>query len=267
MRAVMKESIFFLLAGSLEEHFFTETPVTPWQLPYNFFTDLRPRYNDSSWRVIMGKLTSDRQVLKTLRDGKIAFQLTRSGIASSESLFPAFQGDSSDVWSLLLYTSGVKASRTAFQRALSLAGFTLVFPGVAVRLGWEYSEFLVTSLEDKGCTVCLFPVKPAEMKPTPLSRLFPQQLQRTASLQRRRQKTITLIDELLAKIQANKVLLNQTKELIGSTYVSGLSLFSELFWPDLENTEEREQWRLLAKHLDSLMREYAEKNYAWRVVN
>jgi hypothetical protein len=83
MRALMQEMISLLGVAGIEGAFGEKVSLEMPVLRYEDFTLLRPQYSAVSWRGIAAKLLRDRLIVKTLKGGKTAFQLTRTGLDSS----------------------------------------------------------------------------------------------------------------------------------------------------------------------------------------
>lgn len=265
MRAVMSEILWFLSLGSLEGWLNETEPAWASTLSYEDFTRLRPKYASSSWRSTLGKLVERRLVLKTTRDGRVAFQVTRQGGRELRSLYPVFSGLSQGEWYLLLLRPipGKMRRLNDAKRAAVQAGYAFINSLTAIRPKAEYSDYLTKTLYQSGYQAVFLPISPGKSQPIPLSE-FASDHERFSGKSREWGKISKEVDALLMELASKKTLKNQTKERIGSVLISGLSYFSQLDWLDLESPQQKEQVFQLARQLDALMQAFAEINYAWR---
>lgn len=264
MRAVMTEVLWFLALGSLEGLLGDSEPPRPNTLTYQDFCHLRPKYAASSWRVILGKLVERRLVLKTTREGRVAFQLTRQGERELRGLYPVFSGQTETEWSLLLLKPlpGKIRRLGEAKRAMKQAGHIFVSSLTAIKPRAEFSDYLVKTLAICGYQAVFVPFSPGKSQPVPLAEFLSDQ-EDGFGLSREWGKISKEVNTLLMELATKKRLKNQTKERIGNILLSGLSFFSRLNWLDLEEPQSRERIFQLARQLDQLAQEYAEINLAW----
>lgn len=263
MRAVMREALGLLAWGGFSALLQGQETPEAATLSYQDFSWLRPNYAESSWRVILGKLVLQRDVLKTTRDGRVAFQLTRKGWSQIRRSYLLFSGEEDKEWMMLLLKplSGQKHTLPEAKRLAVAEGFVFVSSQAAICPKAAYSDYLASNIQKEGYQALFLPIQPGRAMPVSISE-FVESSDRLFRLDREREKISKEINILLKQVTPLKVLKNQTKMRIGSTVVSGLSFFAQLNLLDLERPQNRTAIAELLQNVDSLMREYSAKNYA-----
>lgn len=265
MRAVMREVLGLLAWGGLSELIEGREPVESAILTYQDFAWLRPTYAESSWRVILGKLVSRKLVIKTTREGRVAFQLTRQGWTQIKDTYSVFSGPGGGEWMLLLLKgiSGQKHTLPEAQRQAEVVGYTFISPQVAICPRQAYSDYLDSNLRREGYQGLFLPIQPGKATPLPFVD-FADDPDRSFRLDREGQKISRDCNTLLLQSLSLNTFKNQSKSRFGSIVISGLSFISQLNLLDLERPQSRTLVVELMRSLDKLMREYASKSYAWK---
>lgn len=259
----MREVLGILAARGLAALLDGQIPAETAVFSYQDFACLRPRYGDSSWRVTLGKLVERRWVVKTYRDRRTAFQLTRQGWEELRQLYPVFSRSGGQDWTIAVYLPSApkKGAAGAVRRALEQAGYEVIFPGLAAKPDEAYSDYLAQEIRHWGYQATFLPHQAGQAKPIPLGELFLRS-ERSQRLARECEKISRNCKTLLTELVEVKRLKNQTKERIGTLLVSGLAFFSVLHWYDRDFGVNGEAIRFLAADLDALLQEYSEKNSA-----
>lgn len=231
MRAVMRETYFLLGVAGIESVFSGSVPSALPALTYEELSQLRPGVSPTSWRGMAAKLVEEKRVVKTLKGGKTALQLTRLGLDTFTSLFSILEPfGSGGEWQLciLQVQNKVRASQLEAKRMLLRNGYFMIHSLLFVRFQDDYSGILAKDLEKLGFLVAFVPFDQEKVRPMELHHLLDQGFSENFALQRRIKDLSNQSYSLLSSIEKNKALSKNKKQSIGSMMVSGLSLLSEL---------------------------------------
>jgi hypothetical protein len=227
----MREMILLLGVAGIEGAFGARVSGDLPVLRYEDFVSLRPRHSAVSWRGIAAKLIKDRLVIKTLRDGKTAFQLTRSGIETFLSFFLiGTSSEGSQSWQLCLLKSlpGKSSSWVEARRALKRHGFAPLQGQVFLKFHSSYDGSLAQELIRLGFLTTFIPVKPDQAQPAGLQEFVEGVGEGFIALQRKLAETSRESNALLAEVQKKKYVHSKDKQRIGNILLSGLHLISAL---------------------------------------
>ncbi len=231
MRAVMQEMIFLLGVAGINDLYFHQSPQNLQLLTYEDFASLRPQYSASSWRGIAAKLVADRLIIKTLKEGKTAFQITLLGMETFSSFFPFLQDTQADTtWSLCLLKHPQKrpALWVEARRMLQRRGYHSVFPQVFLKFQSDYDGGVAQDLIKMGFFVSFLAVNSSQMQPMRIDDLLEGTLQQDLSLQRKLMDLSKQIDRLLVERKKEKDLSSKEKQKIGTLLLSGLHILKSI---------------------------------------
>lgn len=262
MRKLAKEILFFLwlledtrvLLG--EE---AENEAMPWSLGYEEFTELRPEYAASSWRVQLNRLVRDRLILKQTREKRTTFRLTRLGQERVQQLFfQSLFGESSDILSVILLKpqNGRKTLYSSAHRILQAEGYRRLFTGVYLIPGTvPYTDFLWRSLQKQGFLPLFTQIRAREVRPASIGQLLLDENE-LYILQGKWVEFSKRADEVLSMTKVRNVLESRDKEEIGTVLVSGLSVLEQ--WSPLleEGLASRQEVLTRLKDMREILRKY-----------
>lgn len=231
MRAVMQEMIQLLGVAGIDGAFGSKITTELPALRYEDFVALRPQYSAVSWRGIAAKLLKERLAVKTLKQGKTAFQLTRAGIETFLSLFLiGMPPESSQSWQLCLLKSlpTKSASWVEARRLLRRNGFSSIQPQVFLRFQPSYDGVLAQELRRLGFLATFVPVRADQAQPAGLQEFIEGSEDGFLNLQRRIAENSREASLLLSEIEKKKHLHSKDKQRVGTILLSGLHLISDL---------------------------------------
>jgi hypothetical protein len=231
MRAVMREMIQLLGVAGIESAFGEKISIELPTLTYDEFAELRPQYSAVSWRGTAAKLLKERLIIKTLRDGKIALQLTRAGIQTFLSFFQiGVPPSSQQTWQLCLLSTlpGKRVSWVEGRRLLRAKGFVSIQPQVFLRFRDGYDGTLAQELVRLNFLTTFIAVRPDLAQPAGLQDFVEGAEQGFLALQRRLLELSKELLSLLSEVSKKKNVHSKDKKRIGNILLSGLALISDL---------------------------------------
>lgn len=252
----MQEMILLLGVAGIDGAFGAKVTTELPALRYDDFVSLRPQYSAVSWRGIASKLLKDRLAIKTLKDGKTALQLTRTGIETFNSLFLiGAPPEGSQSWQLCLLKSlpTKTASWVEGRRVLRRKGFASIQPQVFIRFHSSYDGELAQELMRLGFLTTFIPVRPDQAQPAGLQEFVEGSEDGFLSLQRRARDVGREAQSLLNEIEKKKYVHSKDKQRVGAILLSGLQLILDLAPGWYLKRDRYELTRSLAQSLQELM--------------